>query len=325
MAGHRPALLGINPDPLTTDGTDFTDNSTDLPAAFIRAHPCNPWLKNPRVVGCGCAAVGDSRAKWKPVSLRLRVRFLWLVWPRRGKRGVAYSNHSHACACAPNSLRSRVAFAPLSWPPRLPVSCRLRRSAPHWRIPRRGRRCRSSRSIPAARPDELTPAASISHEPFARWTRSQGDNGARRYSTLKQITKENVRDLQVAWTYRSGDGAANIQCTPIIVDGLLYAPTPGRAIVAVDAATGSNAGERRWSRRDNFVRRMRRRDGDWSTGLAIGRTRPAFSLARATGYTPWIRKQVNHCPDSARKVAHRFPRGPRRRARYFSTSSSRPV
>lgn len=92
--------------------------------------------------------------------------------------------------------------------------------------------------IPAAEPGELTRAPALSSETFRGWSRSQGDNGARRYSALTQITRDNVRDLEMAWTYRSGDGAANIQCTPIIVDGLLYAPTPGRAMVAIDAATG---------------------------------------------------------------------------------------
>src|SRR4051812_20471459 len=101
-----------------------------------------------------------------------------------------------------------------------------RAALPEWKV------------IPAAKPNELTPAAEIPLAPFARWTRSQGDNGARRYSTLQQITKENVRDLRMAWTYRSKDGAANVQCTPIVVDGVMYAPTPGRAIVAIDAATG---------------------------------------------------------------------------------------
>jgi quinoprotein glucose dehydrogenase len=96
--------------------------------------------------------------------------------------------------------------------------------------------------IPAARPDELTPAREISPEPFRHWTRSQGDNGARRYSTLNQITRKNVGQLEVAWTYHAKDGAANVQCTPIVVDGLLIAPTPGRAMVALDAATG----EERW-------------------------------------------------------------------------------
>lgn len=94
------------------------------------------------------------------------------------------------------------------------------------------------RYLPAAKTDALTPAAPVPMGQFEQWHRSLGDNGARRYSTLRQITKENVRDLQPAWIYRAGDGAANIQCTPIVVDGLLIMPTPGRAIVAVDGATG---------------------------------------------------------------------------------------
>lgn len=93
-------------------------------------------------------------------------------------------------------------------------------------------------TIPAAPAGELAPAAPLAPGGFASWTRSQGDNGSRRYSALTQITRENVRNLEVAWMFRAGDGAANVQCTPVIVDGVLYAPTPGRALVALDAATG---------------------------------------------------------------------------------------
>ena len=92
--------------------------------------------------------------------------------------------------------------------------------------------------IPAATPEELTPALSVPIGIFRTWPRSQGDNGSRRYSALQQIDKSNVHQLEMAWTYRSGDGAQNIQCTPIIVDGVMYAPTPGYALVAVDAASG---------------------------------------------------------------------------------------
>ena len=52
------------------------------------------------------------------------------------------------------------------------------------------------RTIPAAPSETLTPAAEVPPDQFARWTRSQGDNGARRYSALTQITKANVRDLE---------------------------------------------------------------------------------------------------------------------------------
>ena len=92
--------------------------------------------------------------------------------------------------------------------------------------------------IPAATAAELTPALDVRADIFRGWSRSHGDNGSRRYSALRQINRENVARLSVAWTYRSQDGAANVQCTPIIVDGVMYAPTAGRGLVAVDAATG---------------------------------------------------------------------------------------
>lgn len=117
--------------------------------------------------------------------------------------------------------------------------------------------------IPALPASELSPAAEIPLEQFNLWPRSLGDNGARRYSTLRQITKENVQELEVAWTFRANDGAANIQCTPIVVDGLLIAPTPGRAIVALDAATGTE----RWRRKLPAVRGTRPEDQPARRGL----------------------------------------------------------
>jgi quinoprotein glucose dehydrogenase len=98
------------------------------------------------------------------------------------------------------------------------------------------------RTVPAATAQELSPAIPLRQERFTTWTRSQGDAGARRYSALAQIDRRNVGTLEMAWTYHSRDGARNIQCTPIVVDGVLYAPTAGCSIVALDAASG----EERW-------------------------------------------------------------------------------
>ena len=73
------------------------------------------------------------------------------------------------------------------------------------------------------------------------------------YSPLKQITRDNVRRLRVAWTYDSGDAypGSEMQCNPTIVGGVLYATTPKLRLVALDAATGKlkwafdpNAGRR---------------------------------------------------------------------------------
>lgn len=93
--------------------------------------------------------------------------------------------------------------------------------------------------IPAAKPEELTRANGWPKpESFKRWDRSLGGPTSNRFSALTQIDKTNVAKLQVAWTYRSGDAKGNIQCNPIIVDGVMFAPTPGGFLVAVDAATG---------------------------------------------------------------------------------------
>jgi quinoprotein glucose dehydrogenase len=93
--------------------------------------------------------------------------------------------------------------------------------------------------IPAATTAELTPAQGWpTTEQLGTWTRSLGGDSSARYSSLTQITPANVKDLKEAWTYHSGDGKENVQCNPIVVDGVFYTPTPGRQIAAVDAATG---------------------------------------------------------------------------------------
>jgi quinoprotein glucose dehydrogenase len=94
-------------------------------------------------------------------------------------------------------------------------------------------------TIPAAAADRLTPTDGQPNEVASRqWTRSHGDNGSRRYSSLAQISQINVTQLEIAWTYHSGDGTGNLQCNPLIVDGLIYTPTVGRNVVAIDGATG---------------------------------------------------------------------------------------
>src|SRR5215831_5852444 len=57
------------------------------------------------------------------------------------------------------------------------------------------------------------------------------------YSSLAQITRSNVKQLHVAWTYDSGE-QGGLQTSPLVVDGVLYGITPTQKIFAVDAATG---------------------------------------------------------------------------------------
>ena len=75
------------------------------------------------------------------------------------------------------------------------------------------------------------------------WTEYNGDGTRSHYSPLKQITKANVNQLKVAWTYASG-GADTIgnrtqmQCNPIVIDGVLYGVSADIQAFAIDAATG---------------------------------------------------------------------------------------
>ena len=91
---------------------------------------------------------------------------------------------------------------------------------------------------PAADQHELTPANGPDEAVYASWPRSHGNDANTRFSPLAQITRQNVAQLKVAWTYRSKDGAANVQCNPIAVDGVMYGPTAGDHVVAINAASG---------------------------------------------------------------------------------------
>jgi alcohol dehydrogenase (cytochrome c) len=56
------------------------------------------------------------------------------------------------------------------------------------------------------------------------------------FSPLKQITKGNVKDLRVAWTWALSPGAN--EATPIVHDGVMFLHSPGDKVEALDAATG---------------------------------------------------------------------------------------
>src|SRR5690348_6752082 len=57
------------------------------------------------------------------------------------------------------------------------------------------------------------------------------------YSSLAQINRSNVKQLQVAWTYDTGE-KGGVQTSPLVVGRTLYGISPTQKIFAVDAATG---------------------------------------------------------------------------------------
>jgi quinoprotein glucose dehydrogenase len=87
--------------------------------------------------------------------------------------------------------------------------------------------------------------------PEAGWPNYGNDAGGARYSTAAQINRENVAQLQVAWTYRTGaldvqtelNHKAAFENTPILVDGRLFVSTPYDHVIALEPASGKKIWE----------------------------------------------------------------------------------
>ncbi len=103
---------------------------------------------------------------------------------------------------------------------------------------------------PVAREDEkkaeqAEPVGSVSEKDLLN-AASNNDNwlmygrtyDAQRYSPLDQINKKNVNRLVPVWTFQTGvlDG---FECTPLVIDGIMYVTTPWNHAYAIDCKTGS--------------------------------------------------------------------------------------
>ena len=92
-------------------------------------------------------------------------------------------------------------------------------------------------AIPARAPDHATPGD---------WPSYGHDPAGTRYSALSQITRENVANLKVAWTFhvgdisdgRGGQDRSGMETTPILVDGTLYLTSGFNRVFALDPETG---------------------------------------------------------------------------------------
>ncbi|MCR9100323.1 MAG: PQQ-binding-like beta-propeller repeat protein [bacterium] len=90
--------------------------------------------------------------------------------------------------------------------------------------------------FPACQSDK-SPSADPFQSYYQNWAHYLGDPGRSHYTTLDEITPENVHELEVAWTYAAPD-SGQMQMNPIIANGMLYGVTAGLRAFALDAATG---------------------------------------------------------------------------------------
>lgn len=112
------------------------------------------------------------------------------------------------------------------------------------------------------------------------WTAWGRNTLGQRFAQYKQINTANVKDLKVAWTYRTGDLAidgAEYQTTPLKVGDTMYMCTPFNKIIALDP----DSGKEKW-RYDPHVQIT---DGNkqWKRCRGIGYAEIAAPAANAEG------------------------------------------
>jgi quinoprotein glucose dehydrogenase len=121
--------------------------------------------------------------------------------------------------------------------------------------------------------------------PYQGWSLPGADEGGGHFSRSTQITPDNVGELEIAWTHRSGDfregenfigglsGEAPLQsswqATPVLVEDHLYLCTPFNRILAIHAETGAE----RWS---------------YSPEINLD----SFPMPRCRGVTQWTDERV---------------------------------
>ncbi len=78
---------------------------------------------------------------------------------------------------------------------------------------------------------------------YSGWEIKGGTADGIQYSWLDEVNTSNIKDLRLAWTYSSGDAdtvnnRTQIQCNPIVVEGVLYGTSPSLKPFALEASTG---------------------------------------------------------------------------------------
>ena len=124
--------------------------------------------------------------------------------------------------------------------------------------------------IPAILVVSVIAAASVSAQDHSTWRDYGGGSDAAQYSSLGQVNRTNVKQLEIAWSYPTGD-TNKYAFNPVEVDGVLYVLARNNSIVALDATSGkeiwvhpalpdtkiiTNRGINYWQSKDGSDRRL---------------------------------------------------------------------
>jgi quinoprotein glucose dehydrogenase len=105
-------------------------------------------------------------------------------------------------------------------------------------------------------------------QPYTTWSDYGGAADSMQYSALKQITRRNVNQLELVWSYKVPDHRGSFGFNPVIAGNVMYVLGQNNAIVALDASTGkpiwshvvegniANRGINYWQSKDGSDRRL---------------------------------------------------------------------
>jgi quinohemoprotein ethanol dehydrogenase len=163
--------------------------------------------------------------------------------------------------------------------------------------------------------DDEAVAASPNHE----WLTYGGDYAGTHYSPLDGIDRSTVDRLELAWQWEVPGTAGNLEATPLVSDGILFATGTWSTVFALDATTG----KRLWHWDPGLVRGGRANGGPSSccgpvnrgvalygdkvyVGLLDGRL---VALHRESGLIAWSRQTTPVGSDYAITGAPRVVKG----------------
>ncbi|MDH5396910.1 MAG: PQQ-binding-like beta-propeller repeat protein [Cyclobacteriaceae bacterium] len=120
---------------------------------------------------------------------------------------------------------------------------------------------------------------------YKTWSHYLGDPARTHYSSLDQINKENVGQLEVAWEYKTGDAAKNtvIQTNPLIADGMVYGVSPALKVFALDARTGEEIWSEKPLEQGGVARGLMRWTDGTDTRILVGLRQYVAAFDAKTG------------------------------------------
>lgn len=206
---------------------------------LVTARPAALWVFAAVVAGTLIWALWEVGLDWWPLGARGGVvflvgLFLLTPWVRRALRTGDVSSAARSEPARVHALRG--AGLPLS----AVLGLALVVAVVSWFT--------DHHSIEGTAPDARAQVPpDVLGVPPGEWHAYGRTGYGQRYSPLNQITPANVSNLQVAWTYRTGDIPGSkpgdpvettFQVTPLKVGNRLFLCTPHQNVIALDATTG---------------------------------------------------------------------------------------